>query len=272
MRLRSLLYVPADQPRFVARAHERGADALILDLEDSVAPDAKPAARAALAQSVASAGQSGCPVFVRVNSDAALAEDATMAAQAGAFGLYLPKASAAQLARLDAAQQATGSALPVVALIEDPAALLESAAIAAHPGVVALSLGGEDLATALGAAPDSAVLHHARLMVHLAAKAAGRMSLGLFAPIANYTDLDGIARAASEAKRNGFDGASCVHPSAVPILNAAFQPSAAEITWANAVLLAAGSARGGAFQFEGRMIDLPILQRAERIRALARHE
>src|SRR5689334_17077569 len=92
MRFRSLLYVPAHQSRFVGRAHERGADAIVLDLEDSVPQDAKDAARAALATSVAAVGRGGATVFVRVNAGARREEDALAACLAGAYGLFVPKA------------------------------------------------------------------------------------------------------------------------------------------------------------------------------------
>ena len=122
-----------------------------------------------------------------------------------------------------------------------------------------------DLATALGAAPDPEVLRTPKLLIHYAAKAHGKFSLGLFRSIADYTDLPAIEEAAKDARRHGFDGASCVHPSAVPILNTAFAPTPEEIDWANRVLAAAEANQAGAFTIDGRMIDAPIVARARSI-------
>lgn len=258
MRLRSLLYVPADNERFIAKAHERGADAIILDLEDSVRPEHRDAARKSLGTSIRLAGQAGAKVFVRINTESAT-EDATAAA--GSDGLYVPKASRARIEAL-----ATDSPnLPLFALIEDPMALLDVAAIAAHPAVSGLAAGGEDFATALGAVPDPDVLRTPKLLIHYAAKAHGKLSLGLFRSIADYADLSAIEHAAKEARRHGFDGASCVHPSAVPILNAVFAPTSEELDWAHRVLATAETNKAGAFRVDGRMIDAPIIARARSI-------
>ncbi len=104
------------------------------------------------------------------------------------------------------------------------------------------------------------------MMVHVAARAAGVMSLGMLRSVADYMDLAGIAAAAKEAKEYGFDGSTCVHPSAIPILNQVFLPSAREISWARRLLDAAGAqdaAGRGAFAFEGRMVDRPVFRRAQ---------
>jgi citrate lyase subunit beta/citryl-CoA lyase len=131
--------------------------------------------------------------------------------------------------------------------------------------VFALMTGGEDLATALDAEPTPDVLRFPKLMVHLAAKAAGVRSFGLLRTVADYNDLAGIEQSAAEARRHGFDGASCVHPGVVPILNRAFSPSEAELAHARALIAAADKAEAegiGAFQFEGRMVDEPVVKRA----------
>ncbi|MGZ9810251.1 HpcH/HpaI aldolase/citrate lyase family protein [Pseudoroseicyclus sp. H15] len=260
MRLRSLLYVPADNERFIAKAHERGADAIILDLEDSVRPERRDGARQSLPASVQSVRQSGAKAFVRINADA-LALDTAAAQAAGADALYVSKASLDSLNVISA----LAPGLPLFALIEDPAALLEVGAIAAHRAVIGLSAGGEDLATSLGALPDPEVLRTPKLLIHYAAKAHGKISLGLFRTIADYSDLPAIEDAAQEARRHGFDGATCVHPSAAPVLNAAFAPSAEEIDWARRILAAAEAHETGAFSLDGRMVDAPIIARARRV-------
>jgi citrate lyase subunit beta/citryl-CoA lyase len=118
------------------------------------------------------------------------------------------------------------------------------------------------VATALGAEPTPEVLRVPKLLVHYAAKAEGKLSLGLLRSVADYNDLDAIAAAGREARMHGFDGATCVHPSVVPVLNEAFSPGAEEIGWAERVL-AAGSE--GAFVVDGRMVDAPVIARARRI-------
>lgn len=275
MRFRSLLYVPANSGRFIAKAYERGADAIILDLEDAVPPGEKAAARAGLAEAVAAVGRSGAKVFVRINAETELLKlDAEAACLAGAFGLFLPKArNPKAIADLSAyltpvERQARREEMPFVALIEDPGALLDARAIARVPRVMALAVGSEDLALAMGAEPTPEVLRYPKLLVHYAAKAEGCLSFGLLRSIADYGDLDAIKLAAGEARSFGFDGASCVHPSAVPVLNATFMPSEADVEWAKQVVQAAeeAGARGaGAFALDGKMIDAPIIARARKI-------
>jgi citrate lyase subunit beta/citryl-CoA lyase len=270
MRLRSLLYVPAHSDRFIAKAHERGADALILDLEDSVPEAEKDAARDNLGESISSVTQSGTPVFVRINSGARQMEDALAACRAGAYGLVIPKANdAGALNSLAGALRAEEAvlgrpAMPFSVTIEDPVGVLDARAIARADRVIALSLGSEDFTTAIGANPTPEVLRHPKLMVHYAAKAEGKLSLGLLRSIADYSDLNAMADAVAEARAHGFDGATCVHPSAVPVLNTGFAPSEAQKSSAKRVL-AGAEKHPGAFELDGQMIDLPVVKRARRI-------
>jgi citrate lyase subunit beta / citryl-CoA lyase len=280
LRIRSLLYVPVSSERFLARAHERGADAIILDLEDAVAPDRKDAARARLGEAVPMARRGGAVIFVRINSEAdRVRRDAEAAWRAGADGLLVPKARgagaiAALADFLDGIEQVSGrKAMSLVPMIEDPSAVLDARTIArASPRVFALMTGGEDLATALGGEPTPEVLRFPKLLVHFAAKAAGIRSFGLLRTVADYHDLEGIEKSAHEARRFGFDGASCVHPAVVPILNRAFSPSAAELDHARALVAAFDAAQAvghGAFEFEGRMVDEPVVRRARALIAKA---
>jgi len=271
---RSMLYVPASSQRFIAKAHERGADAIILDLEDSVAPGEKLSARTGLRESVPAVSRNGAKVFVRVNSnkDMILA-DAEAACRAGAFGLFVPKANdPGELKRLDRHLAKVEKIMKkrektvLVLLIEDPGAVLDARVLAeATPRVLGIATGSEDLATAMSAEPTPEVLRMPNLLVHLAAKAAGVLSFGLLTSVADFRDIAGIERAAREARAFGFDGASCVHPSAIAILNQTFAPTAEEIDRATRMIsayeesLAAGK---GACVFEGKMIDVPIVMRA----------
>ena len=273
MLIRSLLYVPASSERFIAKAHEREADAIILDLEDAVVPAQKSAARARLATAVPSVRQRGAAVFVRINAEEELWRlDAEAAARAGAFGLLVPKSRDAGMlqhlaAMLEKLERRTGrSQVALVPMIEDAGAVLDARAIAsATPRVLGLVAGGEDLATALDAEPTLETLYLPKLLVHLAAKAAGVRSFGLLRTVADYGDLAAVEKSAREARALGFDGASCVHPSVVPILTRAFSPSGEELDRASRLIAAADEAKArgeGAFAFEGKMVDEPVVKRA----------
>jgi len=280
--IRSLLYVPASSERFISKAHERGADAIILDLEDAVVPAEKSSARARLASAVASVGQRGAAVFVRINSEAELIRlDAEAACRAGAFGLLVPKTRDARTLQeltslLESLERSAGRPpTALVPMIEDPGAVLDARSIAtATPRVFGLVAGGEDLATSLDAEPTPEVLYLPKLMVHLAAKAAGVRSFGLLRTVADYGDLDAVEKSAHEARAFGFDGASCVHPSVVPILNRVFSPSEEALHRARRLIAAAeqAKARGeGAFTFEGKMVDEPVVKRAHALLARDRN-
>lgn len=252
---RSLLYVPAHSERFLAKAHERGADAIILDLEDAVPEADKDRARAGLGEAVRSAGRSGAEIHVRINAGERQRADAEAAARAGASGIVVAKAA------LPAVEVLAGLGVPLIPMLEDPGAILDARDFARNPAVIALMVGGEDLATALGATPSPEVLRTPKLLVHYAAKAERKLSFGLLRSIADYADLAALDAAAREARQHGFDGASCVHPSAVAILNAAFAPTADELAWAGRVL-AAAAVHAGAFTVDGRMVDAPVIARA----------
>ena len=274
--IRSLLFVPANSERFISKAHQRGADGLILDLEDGVIADQKRDARERLAQAVSFVGQNHAKVFVRVNSTDLMSQDAEAACRAGAFGIFLPKtkdpAYVLHLAELlDRVEDQMGSArkTKIVPVIEDPNALFDARSIAqASPRVFALIAGSEDLATAMNAEPTPDFLRLPKLLVHFAAKAASVLSFGLLRTIADFGDLNAVANAAEEARTLGFDGATCVHPSVVPVLNQAFSPSAQQLERAARLIAASEEAtrRGeGAFMFEGKMVDKPIVERAKNL-------
>jgi citrate lyase subunit beta/citryl-CoA lyase len=255
MKLRSLLYVPAHSERFLARAHERGADAIILDLEDAVPEADKDRARDGLSEAVESVRRNGAKVLVRINAGARRRGDAEAAARAGADLIVLAKAEPGEL---------DDYKLPLLAMLEHPAAVLDARLFARHRAVMGLVVGSEDLATALGATPTPEVLRFPKLLVHYAAKAEGKLSFGLLRSVADYADLAAIEAAGREARQHGFDGATCVHPSVVPLLNAAFAPSPDEIAWAERVVEAAKGGEG-AFTVDGRMVDAPVIARARAI-------
>lgn len=279
---RSLLYVPASAEKFIARAHERGADAIILDLEDGVAPEAKAPARAGLPAAVAAVRRGGADVLVRINRPLRLAvQDIAAAVAAGADGLVCTKVMGADhlrlLSELTAESEAEAGrpvgALRFVALIEEARALAHAEAIAAaDPRVVALGVGGEDLATDLGAEPTPDALDLPKRLGVIAARAAGVLPLGFIGTVAGLGDLEGYRAMLRRSRAIGFACASCVHPSQVPIINEEYGPRPEEVARAKRLVAAfeAALAEGrGAVAFEGQMVDRPIVERARRLIARA---
>jgi citrate lyase subunit beta/citryl-CoA lyase len=280
---RSLLYVPATRESFVAKAHTRGADAIILDLEDAVAPAEKPAARAALAAAIPSVRQNGAEVCVRINRPLRMAvQDIEAAVAAGADVLVLTKLMGPDHVRLLSELIAESEAMhgvPIgrtrcIGLVETADALSALEAIAkSDPRLVALGAGGEDLATDLGAEPSPDALYLPKMMTVMAARAAGILPLGFIGTVAGLSDPDGYRAMLRRSRKLGFACASCVHPSQVPVINEEYGDTPEEVDRARRMVAAFAEslARGvGAVTFEGRMIDEPVVERARRLLARAR--
>lgn len=279
-RWRSLLYVPVTSPRFLARAHERGADAVVLELEDAVAPGEKERARGLLEGAAASVSQGGADVLVRVNRPWRLAlRDIEAAVGAGVRGLVLPKVDSPEHVRLVAevaasVEQELGRAdepTLLVPRIEGPRGLLAAAAIAsAHPRVAAIGLGSSDYTIATGMQVGGTGNAIASFHVVNAAVAAGIHPIGLVSTITDYRDLDAFRAVAIESRALGLRGAPCVHPSQVPVLNEVFSPGADELARAHRVVeayeqaLAAGE---GAILVDGEFVDAPFYLQAKRLLA-----
>lgn len=281
-RWRSLLFVSAHVPRFVETAHERGADGVILDLEDSVPQDQKGDARRQLPESVAKVARKGASVLVRVNRGLrALAGDLDAAVIAGVDALVLPKTDSAEwvseianaVSELERERNLALGRIRFLAQIETPAALQRLAAIAsAHPRMVAMALGPEDFSASVGGAPEFDLLLTPNLSVLFAARAAGLLPLGFIGSIGDFSDTHKLREAAAHARRLGFAGALAIHPTQVAIFNEAFSPSVQEVEWARAVVAAENNAaaRGlSAFSLDGKMVDPPVVRRAHEILALA---
>ena len=277
---RSLLYVPANNPRFIEKAHTRGADGIILDLEDSVPAAERDAARAALPDAVAQAGQGGADVLVRINSaDAEATQDINAGVIPGVRGVFVTKvrdpAHLGSVADRVAAREHEHGMAPgtvrLIPMIETAAAYFPAREIAkAEPRSSAMVLGGEDFAMDVGMVPGGDTLAMAKQQVCYAARAAGLMPLGLMGTVADFTDLEGVREAAERAHRFGMEGASCIHPSNVPILNAAFSPGPDAVDHAERVVAAyaeATKAGRGAITVDGKMIDGPVVRRAEKLLA-----
>ena len=259
----ALLFCPADRPERFQKAADR-ADAVIIDLEDAVAPDAKPAAREAVADS----GLDPDRTIVRVNpaGSADFTADLAAVAAGGFHTVMLAKASGtADLVEL--------RDLRVVALCETPAGVLAAPAMASVDCVVALMWGAEDLVGALGGSssrtPDGGyrdVARYARASVLLAAGAHDIAAID--AVHLDIADVDGQRAEATDAAASGFAATACIHPSQVPVVREAYRPGDEELAQARE-LLAAASGRDGVFTHGGRMIDAPVLRQAERVVARA---
>ncbi len=271
--MRSFLFVPGDRADRIAKAGTRGAEAVIIDLEDAVADAAKPTARAALPASAATLRAAGTMVAVRINAPwrPALADiDAALAA--GIDLLIVPKvADAARLCVLsDMIGQAetVPGATRLIALIESPAALPHLPAIAAVDRVAGLALGSEDFSLELGAPPSARSLDLPCRLIALAASTRRLMALGLPLSLTEYRDLTLYEAAAQDARAIGMTGALCIHPAQVPVINRSWRPDAAALDQARRVLSAWDAAQGqgqSVVALDGRMIDLPVVQRARRL-------
>jgi citrate lyase subunit beta/citryl-CoA lyase len=277
---RSLLFVPANNGRFIDKAHTRGADGIILELEDSVPAAERPQARRKLQESAALAARGGADVLVRINADADDARaDLDAAVHAGVRALLVPKVDDAahlrrlseQVAALESARGLVAGSVGFVVLVESAVGLLNVASIAsADPRILALELGGEDFALSTGMVPDPETLAVPKQMVLYAARAAGVIPLGILGSIADYADLDAYRVTAERSRRFGFEGAACIHPSGVPILNEVFTPGDAEAAHAQRIVDAyarAQEAGSGAVSIDGRMVDVPVVERAQKLLA-----
>lgn len=256
----ALLFCPADRPERYQKALERS-DAVILDLEDAVAPDRKAAGReAVLAQPL-----DPTRTIVRINGYGSdeFAADLMLLSQTEYRYVMLPKADST-------VDYSTLASYSVVALCETAAGVLAAGDIAAAEPVVALMFGAEDLVVSMGGSssrgPDGryrSVVAQARGSVALAAAAHGVAMID--AVYLNINDHEGLAQEAADAAALGFAATACIHPSQVPVIRAAYRPADAEVEWAQGVIDAVAAAGGGVVQYEGRMVDEPILRHAEAI-------
>ena len=280
---RSALYVPANVPRFIDGAHKRGADAIIVDLEDSVPLAERPAARRDLAATAENVARGGADVIVRVNRPwRQTMSDLEAAISPRVQALAVTKVDSADhirliaevVSELEAERGMTVGATQFIAMIETPEAWFRMADIAkADRRIVALTLGGEDFALTMGMLPTAEALFMPKQQLAIAARAAGILPLGFIGTVADYKDLDAFRETVRRSRRLGFRGASVIHPSQVPILNEEFSPSADEVASAKKIVAAydaAVAAGRGSIEVDGKMIDVPVVLRAQEL--LAIHE
>ncbi len=256
----ALLFCPADRPERFAKAHER-ADAVILDLEDAVAPAAKAAARGAVIESELDPAR----VIVRVNppgTDAFMSDMATLS-QTDYRRIMVAKAeSVKRIGKIDAR-------FDVIALCETAKGVAQADRIAALENVVALMWGAEDLVASLGGTSSRKpngryrdIARYARSRVLLAAGARGKAAID-----AVHLDIAGTQRLAIEAAdaaASGFTATACIHPSQVAVIRDAYRPDDEAVAWARGVIAAAEGERG-VFTHEGRMVDEPVLRHARSV-------
>jgi citrate lyase subunit beta/citryl-CoA lyase len=279
MKLRSLLFVPGDRPERFDKAAASGADALILDLEDSVAASAKTKAREAIADFLSRPSRA-VPLFVRINPlDSAFVDDDLAAVvHAKPDGIMLPKAEGGKsvvelLARLSKLGNETALIFPLAT--ETPAALFQIGTYGGiSPRICALSWGAEDLPAAIGATTAREAdgsytppYELARSLTLFGAHAAGVLAIETVFP--DIKNVEGLAAYAARGRRDGFTGMMAIHPAQITIINHAFTPSETELAHAQKIVDAfAASPDAGVLQIDGKMVDAPHLKQARRILAL----
>lgn len=267
---RSYLFVPGSRPERIGKAIAAGADAVIVDLEDAVAPDDKAAARhnlhAPWPALRAQADAAGVTLLVRVNGadTAYFGDDLAFCRDLAVAAIVLPKADCAAL-------EALRAVLPDItcyALLETAAGFRDLREVARAPGVIRLMFGSIDLMFDLDVADDDAPLHHFRSELVLHSRAAG-----LPAPVDGVCtaigDAQALAADTARARRFGFGAKLLIHPNQVAGVHAALAPSAEDVAWARRVVAQAAAANGAAIAVDGKMVDRPVLERAQRIAAAA---
>lgn len=263
----TLLFVPLGNDRLLASALRHGPDAVVLDLEDAVPPEAKASARAALPAAQAALRSAGIPCLLRVNAGlAAMVADLAAADPGLLDGVLVPKCQSTR--PLENVAELTRGALGLIALIEAPAALAALPAIAALPQVLGLMLGSEDYSAALGAHPDRGALDLPVAQIAAAAAGRGLLPIGFPGSIANFRDLERYAGQIARGRDLGMRAVAAIHPAQLPVIRATLRPSEAEVAWARG-LLSRAEAEGGLFAHDGAMVDPPVIARARQILAAA---
>jgi citrate lyase subunit beta/citryl-CoA lyase len=281
--LRTLLFVPGSRQRMLERSPRAGADAIVIDLEDAVPRSEKREARVLFRAALPKLAASGRPIFVRINNvHTEMARDDVMGVvRPGLAGVVHPKTEAPQdlrdldvlLREAEMKHKVRPGDIQSIPLIESPIAVLRCEQIAtASDRVVALSLGGEDYTAALGAPRDAGGVSLAYARQVLATVAAAYGMLAIDTPYTDIKDERGLVVEAKLARAMGFGGKYLIHPDQAAPVNAVFSPSKDEIAYARRVVAAAAQAakqRRGSVALDGRMIDAPIVARAQQVLALA---
>lgn len=271
---RTLIFVPADNPSLIRKVPEKGADAVILDLEDAVSSANKEKARGAVKDHISYLKSEGCSVCVRINSSpehAVLDVEASLCEGLDAF--MIPKVDYSdQLSEFENLLNATagyGAArlkdVKLIPLVESAVAMPELFSIARAERVIGLAFGVEDFSHSMGVEPSLSVLELPSKMISLAAASRGLMSLAVPVSISDFSDVDRYRAAAESGKAYGVTGAICIHPKQVKVANEVFSPTIKQVTHAREVLATWQSQldKGGALAvINGQMIDRPVVLRA----------
>lgn len=255
---RSFLFVPGDRPERFDKAWESSADAVILDLEDAVAPERKAAAR----QAVQGWLRADRPVWIRCNAADTewFRDDLSLASHEGVAGFFVPKAESVP----EALAQFVDAGLAWIPIIETARGMGAAEALACARGVVRLAFGTIDFKVDMGIEGDDDALLYFRSRLVLASRLAG-CGTPLDGVASSISDSALIRAEAGRARRFGMSGKLCIHPRQVEAVHAAFEPSAAERDWARRVLEAVAASNGGAIAVDGKMVDRPVWLLAQRI-------
>jgi citrate lyase subunit beta/citryl-CoA lyase len=281
---RSSLIMPVNVPAFVEKAHLRGADAICLDLEDSIPPAEKERARTLVKDAIPLVARGGADVLVRINRPWDLGRDDLDAViWPGLNGIAYPKPETVEelqradeeISRLELARGITPGTVKIGTSIESVAGFFNAREIAhATPRLVAIGQGSEDFTLDLEIEPtaDGIELFYPKLFMVLLARQAGLYPMGTMRGVSDFRDLDGYRQAVRTAATVGYRGASCIHPAQVPILNEGFSPTAEQVEHARRVIdvYEQAEAQGRAsVALDGKMIDIPVYVRAHRLFARA---
>jgi citrate lyase subunit beta/citryl-CoA lyase len=275
---RSLMFVPVNVRKFVDKAPGVGADGIVLDLEDSIAPNDKAAARDLVGDVAKVVGSTGADVLVRINRPLDLAvRDIETVVSPAITALMIPKIDGAGHVRLlaelvwsvESTRGMPRGHTKFYVVVESVQAFPHMFEIAAaHPRIVAFTCGTEDFTASCGSQPDPDVLLYPKQQGILAARAAGVIPLGVLASSANFRDIDGYRKAIAVSRRFGVEGSPCIHPAQVAALNEGFSPSEEDVAKAQRVVrtyeeaIAAGR---GSIGLDGMMLDVPVVERSQRV-------
>ncbi len=281
---RSAMIMPVNVPRFIEKAWTRGADAIVLDLEDSVTHSQKAAARVLVRDAIPTVAKGGADVLVRINKPFDLAvKDLDAAIWPGLAGIWFPKTERPEevlildrlIAEREIARDMPLGGVQISVAIETALGLRNAASIAAaSPRVVTISLGAEDFTLDMDIEPtrEGKELFLGKMEMLAVARVAGVQAMGTMASMADFTDIDRVSQLAREARLVGYRGASCIHPAQVPALNRGFSFSDQEVEQARKIIAALeeAEARGlDAIAVDGKMVDIPVAERARRMLARA---
>ena len=280
---RSLMYVPVNVDKYVDKAHTRGADVIQLDLEDAVPPSEKDKARTLVEKAAARVRQAGAEVVVRINRPLSMTvRDLEHSVCPDVNGIAVTKADSASHVRLldelvtelEEKRGMTVGHTKFITMIETPDAFFRFQEITqSSERIVACNIGGEDFALNCNMQPTGEALFYPKQHMIIAANAAGIMPLGFIDSVAGFGDWEKFRTMVRRSRDFGFMGAGCIHPGQVTIVNEEYTPTAEEVEYARKVIKLdkeAAAAGRGSWSLDGKMIDIPIIVRAQKL--IARYD